>query len=203
MSGDKTFFSGKLKAGIISSVLVGVICGLVVMANVDLNPVSEVRGWQMIDDWKWLGEGDPGAGASGILEVFFINHSATNAYTNFNTSTTLEGWCTAAGLGYAEADDFNLEISYNVVFDIVVKVRVNKTHCWNGTAFIDAYVRMNITSTDLGISADSAMEKAVLYNNTGQDYIWLMFYYDFSDSGTSISRDETADITSIKLEAYY
>jgi hypothetical protein len=120
-----------------------------------------------------------------------------------NTSATLETWCDAANLGYASADDFNTELAHSVLFDIVIKVRVNKTHAWDGAKFVDAWVRMNLTSADLGIGALSAMEKNVLTNDSGDDYIWIMFYYDFSNAGYDLSKDQSADITAIRLEAYY
>jgi len=195
------------KAGVRAAVFAALVIGMFVAWATFPHPVVKVdeRGWHVVFDGNLAqaAEGNPGAGASGILEIFFINHSATNAYKGVNTSATLEGWCTAAGLGYASADDFNVELAHSVLFDIAIKVRVNKTHAWDGAKFVDGWVRMNITSADLSISADSAMEKNVLYNNTGQDYIWIMFFYDFSNAGYDLSKDQSADITSIKLQAYY
>jgi hypothetical protein len=166
--------------------------------------IQDEKGWRIIFDGNLAqaAEGDPGVGASGILEIFFVNHSS-NDYASENDSSVIEGWCDAHNLGYANADDFNVELAHTVSFDIAIKVRVNKTHAWDGSKFIDSWVRMNLTSADLGIGADTAMEKSVLTNNSGDNFIWLMFYYDFSDSGDTLSKDQSADITSIKLQAYY
>jgi hypothetical protein len=205
----KKSFEGKagigrtmLKVGAVLGIIVGLIWA---SAGPYPQVVNDDKGWHILFDGNLAqaAEGNPGAGASGILEIFFINHSATNAYKYVNTSATLESWCTTAGLGYASADDFNVELAHSVLFDICIKVRVNKTHAWDGSKFIDSWVRMNITSADLGIGALTAMEKYVYYNNTGQTYIWLCFFYDFSNAGYDLSKDESADITAIRLEAYY
>lgn len=194
------------KAGKGTGLVILLVVGMFLAYNA-LNPQLQVdeHGYHIIFEGNLAqaAEGNPGAGASGILEIFFINHSAGNDYASENTSATLETWCTANGLGYASADDFNVELSHSVLFDIAIKVRVNKTHAWDGSKFMDVWVRMNITSADLGIGADTAMDKSVLQNDSGENYIWLMFYYDFSGSGYDLSKDESADITSIKLEAYY
>lgn len=188
---------------VVSALVIGILIGWATMPHPMLD-VDE-KGWHILFDGNLAkaAEGNPGAGSSGILEIFFVNHSVGNAYKAVNTSATLETWCTDANLGYANADDFNTELAHSVLFDIAIKVRVNKTHAWDGAKFIDAWVRMNLTSADLGIGALSAMEKNVLTNDSGDNYIWLMFYYDFSNAGYDLSKDQSADITAIVLSAYY
>lgn len=200
----------KKKAGVrvalVTALVIGMMFSYVVyFQNLSIVPTDDGKGWKIVFDGNLAqaAEGNPGAGASGILEIFFINHSASNAYKLVNTSATLETWCDAANLGYANADDFNTELAHSVLFDIVIKVRVNKTHAWDGAQFMDSQVRMNLTSADLGIGADTAMEKYVYTNNSANDYIWLCFWYDFGNAGYDLSKDQSADITSIKLQAYY
>lgn len=169
------------------------------------------RSWHVIwegslTDLVMAAEADPGVGASGILSVYIINHTATpdTTYTQ-NASGTLEAWCAAAGLGYANADDTNVEIDHSTDFDILTRVRGNKTHCWNGTAFIDAYLRVRISSADLNLAADTVATGVPTDNDSGKSFIWVNFYID-EDQGASnlnIARDETAEITNIKFEAYY
>lgn len=149
-------------------------------------------------------ENNPGSGASGFLEFFIINHSAApaSAYDE-NDSATLEGWCTAANLGYASADSFNIEAAHSTTFDIVVRVRFNKTHCWDGAQFIGTRTRVNITcSGDLVIS-DVTGTNVESYNNSGQDYIWINVYWNNGGAGYSINADETFDVTEISIEAKY
>jgi hypothetical protein len=191
-----------------SALIVALVCGILVAYATFPQPVLKVdeKGWHILFEGNLAQavEGDPGAGQSGILEIFFINHSAGNDYKAVNDSSTLEGWCDAANLGYANNDAFNVELAHSVLFDIAIKVRVNATEGKDGANYNDAYIRMNITSTDLGIvPALSPMDKNVLTNDTGDSYIWLMFYYDFGGAGYDLSKDQTADIDALVLSAYY
>jgi len=206
-------FSKRSKYGsmaLVSALVIGILFGYMTFPHPQLVRDDDGRSWHILFDGNLAqaAEGNPGAGSSGILEIFFINHSVGNDYKAINTSATLESWCNdnlAAGGGNAwvNADDFNLELKHSVLFDIAIKVRVNMSDSGDGSDFNENWVRMNITSTDLGISADTGMEKNVLVNNSGYEYMWVMFYYDFSNAGYDLSKDESADITSIKLQAYY
>ena len=168
--------------------------------------VNEDGSWQII----WSGnlvsaaENNPGAGATGFLEFFVINHTASpdTVYAQ-NTSTTLETWCDAVNLGYASADEFNIEIAHSVTFDLLCKVRFNKTHAWNGTAFIDSDTRVNITCTGDVTIADETGTNVVGHNDSGLDYIWINVYWDNSGSGYSINKDDTFDVTEISIEAKF
>ena len=209
---------GKTKYGTIKGIRIGMVLFLVTVIFVlgmfphpVIEQIDDGRSWHVIwegslSDLVQAAEADPGAGASGILSVYFTNNTATpdTAY-NENDSATLEAWCAAAGLGYANADDANVEIDHSTDLDIVVRVRGNKTHCWNGTAFIDAYLRVRVSSADLNLAADTVSTGVPSYNDSGMTYLWVNFYID-EDQGAAnlnIARDETAEITSIKYEAYY
>jgi hypothetical protein len=210
MKKEKRKFSKRGKFGsaaLISALVIGIMFGYMTLPHPQL--VNDEKGWHIIFDGNLAqaAENNPGAGASGILQLFFPNHSADpgNAYDE-NTSATIEGWCTANMPGktpYSSSDDFNLELDHTTTFDFIIKVRVNKTHAWNGTAFIDAWVRVNWTSADLGIGADTGMTGVILTNDSSDNYIWMMFYDTNGGSGFSLSKDQSADITSIKLEVYY
>lgn len=151
--------------------------------------------WQVI----WEGslaeavEADPGSGAGGFLEIFFINHTATpNITYTQNTSTTLEAWCVANMPGktpYASIDNFNLEVDHSTSFDIVVRVRFNKTHAWNGTAFSqnDTRCEMQVNSSNWADGEDitNATDGYIVpsYNDSGQGYIWINFVWNADDAG--------------------
>lgn len=153
-------------------------------------------------------EGDPGAGDSGFLEIYFPNHTATpgTAYDE-NTSATIEGWCeTAHGSAktpYATADAFDVELKKDTAFDIVVRVRYNKTHAWDGAKFIGTHCRVNITLTGDIVISDVTGTNVESLNNTGKDYIWINVYWDNSGSGYELNKNEEADITEISIEGYY
>jgi len=200
----------KNKAGVLSknfkviAFVLGIAFALVwSMAGPYPSVVDDEHGWRVVWDGNFASaaEGDPGAGASGIVWIGFVNHSASHNYPN--ASGTIEGWCDANNLGYASADDFNVEIAHDCDFDIVIKVRVNKTHAWDGSAFVDSWVRMYINSSDLSLSSEAMEGPEIGLNDSGKDYIWLYFYVDFSDSGYDFAKDQSANIDDIKLEAYY
>jgi len=204
----------KIKDIKVKSIRVGLVLALVcAMFVVGMMPHPTIqnddKGWHVVwegslSDYVYAAEANPGAGVSGILEIFIINHTASpdTAYDE-NSSSDMESWCTAAGLGYCNADDSNIDIAHTTDFDIVVRVRGNQTICHDGSQFMDSYLRVRITSADLSIGADTEMTGVVSQNSSGNTYLWMNFYEDNSGSGYSISRDETAEITSIKFEAYY
>jgi len=157
------------------------------------------REWQTVWEGR-LGEADPGSGQSGILCILFYPNTAdaNNTY-NENDTATLN----ASAYAYTQVDDFVSEVPHNTAFDIVVRIRANKTHAWETDKFIDGFVRVRITSSDLSIGADTEMDREVTWNQTTGDYIYINFYINNSESGYQIARNNESDITSIKLEAYY
>jgi len=202
-----------------TTIVIALICGM--LFSVFSLPHPEIKdepSWHVI--WKGsfaefaMAEADPGSGVAGILEIFFVNNTkeANNSYS-INTSATIEGWCTAAGLGFADADDFYTELSHSVAFDIVVRVRANKTICANSTESYGVYnqgrLRVNITSADLGINALSPMVQVNTSNLSGNPYCYSNFWinwtgaYDPTDTGYQLTVDQVATITEIRFEAYY
>jgi len=194
---------------LVTALVIGILFGYMTFPHPQLVRDDDGRSWHILFDGNLAqaAEGNPGAGSSGILEIFFINHSVGNAYKAINTSATLESWCNdnlAAGGGnaWANADDFNLELKHSVLFDIAIKVRVNMSDSGDGSDFNENWVRMNLTSSDLSLTLEG-MEKNVLVNNSNYEFMWVMFYYDFSNAGYDLSKDETVALDNIILQAYY
>jgi len=173
-----------------------------------LEKTDDGRSWHVI----WEGnlaqaaEATPGAGAGGILGVYIMNHTATpaTAYDD-NDSANFETWATEHDLGYANADDTNIDIAHSTDFDIVVRVRGNQTHCWDGSQWVDSYLRVRVSSSDLNLAADTEATLVVSENDSGKSFLWVNCYIDEDQAAgnLNIARDETAEITSIKFEAYY
>jgi len=198
------------KAGIITMFIFGILFGLAVY-DIYVNEPVEMKKWHTVAVWTPLdplyAEADPGAGASGILEVFFINHSAGNDYKDVNTSATLESWCTANNLGYASADDTEVDIAHSTSFDIVVRVRGNATHCKRGATWYDSDVNVTITWSDESM-ADAQPDGqttsgTATFNDSNWAYLYVNFYWDGSGSGYTIDKGETSEIESIEFAAYY
>jgi hypothetical protein len=145
-------------------------------------------------------EANPGAGAGGILEIYFYPHDADPATTyTENTTATLE----AASLGWANADNFNTELEHSTLFDVVVRVRGNETMCDRGGNWFPADLKVEWTSADLSIGADTAMTGVITLNNTALPYLYMNFYDNNGAAGFTLAKDGSATISSIKFSAYY
>lgn len=197
------------KAGIFGLFLVGVVSAMLVMTQVGhvLPEQEKVRSWHLEAEWTPLtplfAEASPGAGVGGILEIYLVNHSAVGNLTE-NTTGTVEGWCDANDLGYASADDTEVDIAHTTTFDIGIKVRANATQAKRAAVWFSTDVRVRISGTDLGLSADTVLSGVVLQNHTDNTYLWMMFETKADDTnGFSIIKDSTNEITSIKFECYY
>jgi hypothetical protein len=152
-----------------------------------------------------------GSGPSGFLEIFFVNHSATplTAYDT-NNSASFETWADAhiAATGshaYANADNFNLELRHSVAFDVVVRVRFNRTHAWDGAKFIGADTRVNVTVSGGGVTISGLVSgtNVVSYNNTGEQYIWINVYWNGAGAGYTLLKGQTCVISQISIQARY
>ena len=175
-----------------------------------LNPGIEKDGetWKVVFNGSLAeaAEGDPGAGNGGFLEIFFVNHSATptTAYgPDRNDSSILEGWCTA-GYGYASADNFNLQISSGVTFDIVVRVRYNREQAYETDHWQGSDTRVNITTTGGGIEiSDVTGTRIETHNDSSDSYLWEHFVWDNGGSGYQLNAGETMTLSEISIEAKY
>jgi len=173
-------------------------------------PTDDGKSWHVI--WKGslaqAAEATPAAGASGILEIFIINHTADHFYAEENTSATLEGHCTANGLGFVNADNQELDIAHTTDFDIVVRVRGNATNCQRGAAWFDTDLNVTLTYSD-GSESDAQPDGRTTFpnaafNTSSYTYLYVNFYWDDSGgSGYSISKGATSEIESIEFAAYY
>lgn len=156
-------------------------------------------------------EANPGSGASGFLEIFWINHTATPATAYLqNTSATLEAWCVANMPGktpYASADNFNVQIASNKLFDIVVRCRWNKTNAFDYSLsqFVGSDVRVNISASGGGITINGATSGVNVesLNNSAKDYLWTNTYWNNGGSGYYIQKGTTCTVTYISIQARY
>ena len=176
---------------------------------------KEGKQWRII----WEGslaqaaEADPGLNTSGFLQIFFVNHSATpNATFNQNDSSVLESWCDtnmpgATPNAWANADNFDIEsFASELTFVIMVRTRYNKTHAWDTDKFIDTDcdTQITVTCTDWAVGGNIANvsgTKAITYNNTGEDYIWINWVWDNSGTGYQIADDAILTVSEVYIEA--
>jgi len=179
-------------------IVFGVASGLII-AN---TPMGVDKAVMDCKEYSWkpvASDGNPGAGASGMLEIFIYPHDAdpdTTYATNLSSASA-----------YASRNTWNGTLTgnvpYDTEFDIVIKARYNVSHAYNTTssAWDMAYVKALITSADLGIGADTEMSKVQTANNT--DFMWVQFYMNNGGAGYTRSHGLTTNVTSVKLQAFY
>jgi len=149
------------------------------------------------------GEYPAPAGEGSILAVYICAKSATPGTTYAtNNSATLEG----LAQDYADADDERIYPDHSTAFDIVVRARFNKSEVfdYDNTQFNAAWCKMQISSANLNLAADTEMTAVVSQNSSSDDFIWINFYLqqDQAAADLTLSRDEVAEITEIQRQYY-
>jgi len=172
--------------------------------------------WQII--WEgtivMAAEADLGSTASGVLGIYFINYTGSPGadYSRNNTGDEFETWCTLNMPGktpFANADNFRLEVDHSTSFNILVRARLNKTHTWNGTAFIanDTRCEINVNSSNWAVGSDitNATDGIVVesYNNTGAEHIWINYYWEAAGAGYQVAKNGVVTIARIYLSANF
>lgn len=153
-------------------------------------------------------EANPGTNTSGILSVYFHPHQADVGGYLENSSSNLETNCTSNDLGFANADDTEVDLAHSTAFDVVIRVQGNNTNCKVGGVFYNTNLKVQWTCADLGVAGDTELtigagEARTTANDTTYTYLYMNFFDTNSGSGFTISQDQTVEITSIKLLGYF
>jgi len=199
------------KKGVLSrrGVHVGIVITLVlaVYGFSTVVPViyNQERGWSTI--WELArGDGNPGAGASGVLQIYVYPHQAVpgTAYaSNLSTATA-----------FAWGDNLNQQlpnggtsVPFDTAFDLVVKVRANQTHAWNTSSsqWMMTWIRAYMTCADLSVAGDTECVETQIA--TANDYVWTHYYLQDADGGAgngfTISHGEKVNVTNFKFQAFF
>lgn len=186
------------KAGVLVSCLgVGFIAAMLVLTSPSEVLVEDVyqRSWKAVP----MGDADPGAGASGVLIVYVVARSAFTYTSNISINASV--------FGSEETNNSHAgnNIPYDTYFDVVVKVRWNKTHAYStsNSTWMLPWVRGNTTCALLSISADTAMDEYNISGTTNGKYIWVHYVIDNGGTGYSISRGDNITSHSFTFDAYY
>ena len=160
-------------------------------------------------------EAVPTAGSSSVLEIFFVNHTATptTAYDT-NTSASFETWANAsldpdaAGATYKaytvdvlDGTFTTLTVKWGVDTDMVVRYRGNVTNAKNGTIFNAANCRIKVNASGGGMTTLSSqvLSQVISKNTSTNTYIWINAYYNIG----TLNKGGTYTVTNIKLEFNY
>lgn len=182
-----------VRAGLVSAII---IVGLVVAFTVPRPMVvfdEDTLEWHVI--WKGnaatAAEADPGSGLeSGWLSFFCFDYAETPA-TSLATNATAGNYDTWGNVsGYQNTDNaVAMDLKSEDPFYFVARARFNKTHCWDDTKFIDTRCSIRLTVSGDETISDVEGTIAVSYNNTGEEWIWLNFWWDDGDDGYRITDD--------------
>jgi len=158
-----------------------------------------------------MADATPGAGNSGIINVYIVNHShsvnlAATALTEADGDVFAH-----FGAGASLNAPLEGEVPYDTEFDIIIQMQYSNAHAYNSSTsgFDVSYVRALMTNTDLGIGADTEMTKPDGSGDTpfctisGTDHAIIQFYLDDDGDGYTMAHGETFNTTSLKLQAFY
>lgn len=183
--------------------------GVVDDVSLDLfvEPDDTVESWMTVQSFSLdaLGEADPGGdGESGFLSIFLLNYTGSDPTTALLHNET--DWSAAGNVSaYADADAFSEDTIAGAGFYFVVRVRMNKTHCYDAgdAQFVHTRVRVNLTTSGDETIAGTSGTVIVSQNDSADDFIWLNYYWDDADDGYRVTTDGSITVSEIKIEAKY
>jgi len=207
------------KLGIGAGISMGVIIGMLVMANVGnvivddvhLESIEKELVWHTVDVWSPLGENDPGAGTGGFMSCFLLDYGEVPETVLQNNATDWE----ASGdvHAYADGDDWSEDTPSEDPFYFVVRACFTQDQCMSGGNWNGSRARVTLTvSGDETISAYCIWgnDTAETYgggiesdNNSDFDKLYINFYWDDNSDGYQISDDGSITVSEIKIEAKY
>ena len=222
----KASFYGAL---IVASILLHIaISGMITVSNLDefnnypptYFGVEKPTEWNTVDvitpdesgKLTPLAEFAPDAGNSSWLAFFCYDYAENPTSLRSNASGGgYDSWGNVSG--YADSDNWNMDLKSEDPFYFVCRVRFNKTHCWGDSMFKGSRCRVTLT-----VTGDETITTVTLYgnntannsgggypsrNNTGEEQIWINFFWDDNNDGYQITDDGTLTISTITIEARY
>ena len=190
------------KAGVGLGIFAIFVLVLLVVANtgnviVDDGVDVEIRTGSHKDVFlPFLGTNDPGAGLSGVLNVFV---NATNTSVAPYTSNLTGAYET----GDVNNSHIGSDVPYAVGFDVIVQVRFNKSHAYD-SAWNLSLVRAYANSTVLGVTAIQMVEAQI---TDSADYLYVSYFLRDNDggAGTGFVIGSGVNVTgfAVNFESFY
>lgn len=191
----------KMKAGIITLLVFGIICGTytgIVYSNVEvplINDEAETE-WVKVAEISInaVGEYAITAGKSGWLSTFCLDYAQVPETVLLNNATD---WSiNANAMGYVDADGQTIDLESEDPFYFVARCRFNDT-AKDGGVWNDSRYRVNLT-----VSGDETISGVGEYNNSGTsgdavisskttNYIYINFWWSDGVDGYRITDDGT------------
>jgi len=121
-----------LKAGgILTTFMLGIVVAILALQSITETVVMqefiETKEWQLMP----MGDIAPAAGASGVLNISLVKHGLYDYSANITRNASMFAWSGYGG--EANNTEIGINVPFGIKFDIVAKVRWNKTHMFNTT----------------------------------------------------------------------
>jgi hypothetical protein len=192
-----------LGSAMLGLIILGAVCGFVLVAN--MNPTEIItsmgqRGWKTTVTAE-EGGGLLSATAGGVLQVYVYVHSVDPGTDYATNLTNVTG-----ALCYAHANNLNSAMTGNVpfatAFDVLYKVRVNVSECYNttGSNWETAWARANLTCANIGIGASTPMVGVEIANNTV--WMWMNFYLNNGGAGYTITHGQQVNLSLFVMQCW-
>ena len=164
---------------------------VVVKDNIEVAYETRIGGFKQVR-LLFLGDNDPGSGASGVM------YSWVNLTGDGYADNVSGGWTSDDNNSHVSSD-----ISYESGLDAGFLVRWNKTHAWD-SAWNLSLVRVYANCSVLSVSGVQMVEVQVA---TSADYLYVNYFLRDSDggagSGFTISRGQNVTSYAGNFESYY
>jgi len=186
----------------IGSCIVVAYCFLVAALLTLSNVGNIVQEFVPMREWHAdvIGDNAPGAGASGWLMFYVYPHQATGETTYASNLTASNAY------EYTDVNDSHAgdNVPYGTAFDLVIKVRWNRTHSWasNNGSYVLEWVEGWCNCSDLSISS-TEMSEMNISGTTNNNFIWVHYYLNNSNAGYTITRNQNVSPISFNFNAYY
>ena len=181
--------------GLLSVTAIGVIIAIIAFANIGDETFTEQRVWVKDIPLYAVGDADPGAGASGWLNMT-VYANASNAATyyarNLTNNESSYAW-TNVNNTHAGSN-----VPYNTALALWYKIRVNVSDGYSAgnSTWMPTWVRCNVTCAGLSLS-DAGMDRYVIGDNA--TYMWLAFVYN---DGITISMGQNVTDCEFYVDMY-
>lgn len=186
-----------LGSAMLALIVLGAVCTFVLVANMNPTEIITSMGQR---GWKTTVTAEEGGGlltsnAGGVLQVYVYAHSldpGTDYATNLSN---------ASALCYAHANNLNCamegNVPYGVPLDIIYKIRVNVSQCYNttGSTWMALWVRMNITCPAFA-RVDYPLTEIAFATNA--QFMWINFYLPTA----GITHGQQVNITNVVMQCW-
>jgi len=189
-----------VKAGsVLSTIIVGAIVGIMIMFQVG-NVVTETLIHQRMWNVLALGDAVPGAGLAGVLRIYIMNHNTSVGVQYTQNISITQGKIR----GYVDVNNTGMNINYSVAFDVIIKVRWNKTLAYNSSSHVWNlnWVNVTMTCSKWGI-VNTSMTESNISGCTTQSYIWVNYYMNNTAVGYTLAKGDRVPTLRFYLRAYY